>query len=52
MFFRYIGLLDLATSYCENELQLQCQKLIKDGINEENAALLFAAAIKYEADVS
>nr|CAB3265492.1 RCC1 and BTB domain-containing protein 1 [Phallusia mammillata] len=44
-----IGLLDLATSYCENGLKFQCQRLIKEGINEENAALLYAAAIKYQA---
>jgi len=46
------GLLDLATSYCENGLKIQCQRLIKEGINEGNAALLYAAAIKYEAEVS
>ncbi|XP_078492828.1 RCC1 and BTB domain-containing protein 1-like [Ciona intestinalis] len=44
-----IGLLDLATSYCENGLKRQCQKLIKESIVDENAALLYAAAIKYNA---
>jgi len=44
--------LDLATSYCEEGLKSQCEKLIKNGINEDNAAMLFAAAIKYEAEVS
>ncbi|CAK8672771.1 RCC1 and BTB domain-containing protein 1-like [Clavelina lepadiformis] len=45
-----IGLLDLATSYCESGLKLQCQKQIKEGINEQNAAQLYAAAIKYQAE--
>jgi len=44
-------LLDLATAYCESGLKLQCQKLIREGISEDNAALLYAAAIKYQADV-
>ena len=52
LLFVATGLLDLATSYCENGLKSKCQNLIKNGINEENAALLFAAAIKYQADVS
>uniref|UniRef100_F6YMX2 RCC1 and BTB domain-containing protein 1 n=1 Tax=Ciona intestinalis TaxID=7719 RepID=F6YMX2_CIOIN len=43
------SLLDLATSYCENGLKHQCQKLIKESIVVENAALLYAAAIKYNA---
>lgn len=44
-----IGLLDLATSYCESGLKHQCEKLIKEGISVENSAILFAAAIKYNA---
>ena len=52
MLYLFSGLLDLATSYCENGLKSQCQKLIKNGINEDNAALYFAAAIKYQAEVS
>lgn len=44
-----IGLLDLATSYCESGLKQQCEKLIKEGISVENSAILFAAAIKYQA---
>ena len=47
----YLGLLDLATAYCETGLKFKCQKLIREGINEDNAALLYAAAIKYQADV-
>ncbi|GAB6029092.1 RCC1 and BTB domain-containing protein 2 [Chamberlinius hualienensis] len=44
-----IGLLDLANSYCEYQLKRQCQQMIKRGITVENAALLYAASIKYEA---
>uniref|UniRef100_H2YDC3 BTB domain-containing protein n=1 Tax=Ciona savignyi TaxID=51511 RepID=H2YDC3_CIOSA len=44
-----IGLLDLATSYCEEGLKRQCQKLIKESIAEDNVALVYAAAIKYSA---
>ncbi|XP_039252770.1 RCC1 and BTB domain-containing protein 1-like isoform X2 [Styela clava] len=44
-----IGLLDLATAYCEAGLKQQCEKLIKEGISVENSAILFAAAIKYQA---
>ncbi|CAH1803231.1 unnamed protein product, partial [Owenia fusiformis] len=45
-----IGLLDLANSYCEIELKHQCEKIIKQGISVENAAMLYAAAVKYEAE--
>lgn len=44
-----IGLLDLANSYCETQLKHQCERIIKQGITVENAAMLLAAAIKYEA---
>jgi len=44
-----IGLLDLATSYCEDGLKWHCQKLIKESINVENAALLYSASIMYNA---
>ncbi|XP_072254755.1 RCC1 and BTB domain-containing protein 1 [Pyxicephalus adspersus] len=44
-----IGLLDLATSYCENRLKKLCQHIIKSGITVENAFLLFSAAVRYEA---
>ncbi|OQR73389.1 RCC1 and BTB domain-containing protein 1-like [Tropilaelaps mercedesae] len=44
-----IGLLDLANAYCEIGLKVHCQKIIKNGILVENCALLYAAAIKYEA---
>ena len=46
------GLLDLATSYCEDGLKWHCQKLIKESINVENAALLYSASIMYNAVVS
>ncbi|XP_078613708.1 RCC1 and BTB domain-containing protein 1-like isoform X1 [Branchiostoma floridae x Branchiostoma japonicum] len=44
-----IGLLDLANSYCEQQLKKLCERIIKQGITVENAAMLLAAAIKYEA---
>ncbi|CAI9560252.1 unnamed protein product, partial [Staurois parvus] len=44
-----IGLLDLATSYCENRLKKLCQHIIKRGITVENAFLLLSAAVRYEA---
>ncbi|EDO27021.1 predicted protein, partial [Nematostella vectensis] len=43
------GLLDLANSYCESHLKQLCERIIKQGITVENAAMLMAAAIKYEA---
>lgn len=45
------GLLDLATSYCENRLKRLCQQIIKRGINVENAFTLLSAAIQYDAEV-
>lgn len=45
------GLLDLATSYCENHLKRLCQQIIKRGITVENAFTLLSAAIRYDAEV-
>ncbi|XP_072035164.1 RCC1 and BTB domain-containing protein 1-like [Amphiura filiformis] len=45
-----IGLLDLANSYCEYHLKKLCERIIKQGINVENTAMLLAAAIKYDAE--
>ncbi|XP_059000409.1 RCC1 and BTB domain-containing protein 1 isoform X3 [Mustela lutreola] len=45
-----IGLLDLATSYCENRLRKLCQHIIKRGITVENAFSLFSAAVRYDAE--
>nr|XP_061799862.1 RCC1 and BTB domain-containing protein 1-like isoform X1 [Nerophis lumbriciformis] len=45
-----IGLLDLATSYCENRLKRLCQHIIKSGITVENAFTLLAAAVRYDAE--
>lgn len=42
-----IGLLDLANSYCEANLKRRCEELIMQGITVENAAMLYATAIKY-----
>uniref|UniRef100_A0A0G2JU79 RCC1 and BTB domain containing protein 1 n=1 Tax=Rattus norvegicus TaxID=10116 RepID=A0A0G2JU79_RAT len=47
-----IGLLDLATSYCENRLKRLCQHIIKRGITVENAFSLFSAAVRYDAEVT
>ncbi|XP_078415568.1 RCC1 and BTB domain-containing protein 1 isoform X2 [Cetorhinus maximus] len=44
-----IGLLDLATSYCENKVKKLCQEIIKRGITVENAFLLLSAADRYDA---
>ncbi len=46
------GLLDLATSYCENRLKRLCQHIIKRGITVENAFSLLSAAVRYDAEVS
>ncbi|XP_077435259.1 RCC1 and BTB domain-containing protein 1 isoform X2 [Vanacampus margaritifer] len=45
-----IGLLDLATSYCENRLKRLCQHIIKNGITVENAFTLLSAAVRYDAE--
>lgn len=45
------GLLDLATSYCENRLKRLCQQIIKRGITVENAFTLLSAAVRYDAEV-
>ncbi|CAL9698480.1 unnamed protein product [Knipowitschia caucasica] len=45
-----IGLLDLATSYCETRLKRLCQQIIKRGITVDNAFTLLSAAIKYDAE--
>uniref|UniRef100_A0A3P8V599 Regulator of chromosome condensation (RCC1) and BTB (POZ) domain containing protein 1 n=1 Tax=Cynoglossus semilaevis TaxID=244447 RepID=A0A3P8V599_CYNSE len=45
-----IGLLDLATSYCENRLKQLCQHIIKRGITVENAFSLLSAAVRYDAE--
>ena len=51
--FVYIsGLLDLANAYCEEALKRHCERIIRHGITTENAAMLYAVAIKYEATVS
>lgn len=44
-----IGLLDLANSYCETQLKRHCERIIKNGILVENVAMLYAAAIKFDA---
>lgn len=45
-------LLDLANSYCEFHLKNRCEQIITQGITVENAAMLYATAISYQAKVS
>ncbi|XP_014672354.1 PREDICTED: RCC1 and BTB domain-containing protein 1-like [Priapulus caudatus] len=44
-----IGLLDLANSYLEKRLKALCERTIMQGITVANVAMLYAAAIQYEA---
>ncbi|XP_064456024.1 RCC1 and BTB domain-containing protein 1-like [Ornithodoros turicata] len=44
-----VGLLDLSNYYCETQLKRHCERIIRHGILVENVAMLYAAAIKYEA---
>jgi len=44
-----IGLLDLANSYCEQQLKRRCERIIRQGIKVDNVAMLYATAIKYQA---
>lgn len=46
------GLLDLANAYCEMPLKRKCEQIICQGISVDNVAMLYAAAIKFEAKVS
>lgn len=46
--FIFLGLLDLANSYCEQQLKRRCERIIKQGITVENVAMLYATAIKYQ----
>ena len=41
----------MANSYCETQLKRLCERIIKQGITVDNAAMLLAAALKYEAVV-
>ena len=50
-FVLFLGLLDLANSYCEPQLKQLCENVIKQGICVDNAAMLLAAAIKFNAKV-
>ena len=45
-----IGLLDLANSYCELQLKRRCERIIRQGITVDNVAMLYATAIKYQAE--
>ena len=46
------GLLDLANAYCETRLKHICERIIRQGIGVDNAAMLYSAAIKYDAKVN
>jgi RCC1 and BTB domain-containing protein len=43
-----IGLLDLANCYCELGLKEKCAAIIRKGITVDNAAVLYAAALRFE----
>ena len=44
----FLGLLDLANSYCEQQLKRRCERIIRQGITVDNVAMLYATAIKYQ----
>ncbi|XP_076453620.1 RCC1 and BTB domain-containing protein 1-like [Babylonia areolata] len=44
-----INLLDLANAYCEDRLKQKCEEIICQGISVDNVAMLYAAAIKFQA---
>ncbi|KAM9783955.1 RCC1 and BTB domain-containing protein 1-like isoform 2-T2 [Syngnathus typhle] len=45
-----IGLLDLATSYCESRLKHLSQQIVKGGITIQNAFALFLSAKQFDAE--
>ncbi|XP_061158754.1 RCC1 and BTB domain-containing protein 1-like [Syngnathus typhle] len=45
-----IGLLDLATSYCESRLKHLSQQIVKAGITIQNAFALFSSAKQFDAE--
>ena len=47
----HAGLLDLATSYCEERLKEKCEEVIKHSVTVDNAAMLYEVATKYKAEV-
>ena len=47
----FSGLLDLANAYCEPQLKRLSEMIIKNGITVQNAIMLLAAALKYDAEV-
>ena len=47
----YVGLLELADSYCEKELKRLCEKLIWQGVTVDNVATLMTLASKYSTSV-
>ncbi|KAK7864423.1 hypothetical protein R5R35_000463 [Gryllus longicercus] len=44
-----LELLVLASAYCETQLKHRCEQIIRQGITVENAAMLYATAIEYQA---
>ncbi|KAL1140940.1 hypothetical protein AAG570_000868 [Ranatra chinensis] len=44
-----LELMELASAYCEDTLKRLCERLIRKGIDVENAALLYSTAIGYRA---
>jgi RCC1 and BTB domain-containing protein len=44
-----VGLLDLANCYCETGLKDKCSQIIRTNIGVDNAAILYGAAVRFEA---
>lgn len=44
-----VELLDLANAYCEPQLKKRCESLIQMGINIDNVCMLYATALKFDA---
>ena len=49
--FNCSELLDLANAYCEDTLKRLCERVMRQGIDVENAALLYYNAITFHAKV-
>ena len=47
----FVGLFDLADSYCEAQLKEVCAELIWQQVSVENVAMLIAMATKYKTEV-
>ena len=48
----YIGLLDLADSYCEKQLKRMCERFLWQTVSVNNVTPLITVADKYKAEVN